>query len=61
MDPRERLFGMVELYLQRGEPIPLTLLCEAVEQGLFISELGYPTNPIDDDGELTFDEGDDYE
>lgn len=61
MDPRERLLGIGKLYQLRGEPIPLTLLAEAEELDLSLAEFGLPTNHIDDDGELTFDEGDDYE
>ena len=53
MDPRERLLGMGKLYLQRGEPIPLTLLAEAEELGLSHAEFGLPTNAIDEDGDLT--------
>lgn len=56
MDPRERLLGMGKLYLQRGEPIPTTLLTEAEELGLSLAEFGLPTNAVDDDGEI-FDKG----
>jgi len=44
MDPRERLLGMGKLYLKRGEPIPLTLLSEADELGLSLSDFGLPAN-----------------
>lgn len=42
MDPRERLLGLGKLYLERGEPIPLTLLVEAEEMGLSLTEFGQP-------------------
>ena len=52
MDPKERLLGMGKLYLKRGEPIPITLLAEAEEQGLSLAEFGLPTNAVDDDGDI---------
>lgn len=55
MDPRERVLGLGKLHLQRGEPIPLTLLVEAEELGLSLAEFGLPTNPIDEDGNLNND------
>ena len=55
MDPRERVLGLGKLHLQRGEPIPLTLLVEAEELGLSFAEFGLPTNPIDEDGNLNND------
>ena len=60
MDPRERLLGMGKLYLQRGEPITLTLLAEAEEHGLSLAEFGLPTNAVDDDGDI-FDKGENHE
>lgn len=59
MDPRERLLGMGKLYLQRGEPIPLTLLAEAEELGLSLAEFGLPTHAVDDDGDI-FDKGENH-
>lgn len=58
MDPREQLLGIGKLYQIRGEPIPLTLLVEAEKLGLSLAEFGLSTNPIDDDGEITFEQGD---
>lgn len=52
MDQRERVLGLGKLHLKRGEPIPLTLLAEAEELGLSISEFGLPINTIDEDGNL---------
>ena len=49
MDPRERLLGIGKLYLERGEPIPITLLAEAEALGLSISEFGEPTNSTSSD------------
>jgi hypothetical protein len=49
----EQVLGSGKLHLLRGEPIPLTLLAEADELGLSLSELGQPTNAIDEDGNLT--------
>jgi hypothetical protein len=49
MDPRERLLGIGKLYLKRGEPIPVTLLAEAEELGLSLSEFGLPTTSYSDD------------
>ena len=51
MDPRERLLGMGKLYLKRGEPIPLTLLSEADELGLSLSDFGLPETHTTEEGE----------
>ena len=40
-------------YLERGQPIPLTLLAEAESMGLSLAEFGLPTNAVDDDGDIT--------
>ena len=53
MDPRERLLGMGKLYLQRGQPIPITLLAEAEALGLSLAEFGLPTTAVDEDGDTT--------
>ena len=53
MDPRERLLGMGKRYVERGEPIPTTLLAEAEALGLSLAEFGLPTNAVDDDGDTT--------
>jgi len=53
MEPRERILGMGRRYVERGEPIPLTLLAEAEALGLSLAEFGLPTNAVDDDGDTT--------
>jgi hypothetical protein len=53
MEPRERILGMGRRYVERGEPIPLTLLAEAEAMGLSLAEFGLPTNAVDDDGDTT--------
>ena len=53
MDPRERILGMGRRYVERGQPIPITLLAEAEAMGLSLAEFGLPTNAVDDDGDTT--------
>ena len=43
MTIREKLLGIGQAYLQRGEPIPLDLLAEADKWGLSLSDFGQPT------------------
>jgi hypothetical protein len=52
MNPRERLLGMGRLYLQRGEPIPVTLLAEAEQYGLSLSEYDEPTFALTEEGDI---------
>jgi hypothetical protein len=44
MNPREKVLGMGNLYLQRGEPIPIDLLAEADQLGLSLEDFDQPTN-----------------
>ena len=43
MHPREMLLGMVRLYQQRGEPIPIDVLAEADRLGLSVAQFDQPT------------------
>ena len=48
MHPRERILEMGKLCLERGEPIPLTLLAEADEWGMSLADFEQPTFTHDD-------------
>lgn len=43
MNPREKVLGMGNLYVQRGEPIPIDLLAEADQLGLSLDDFDQPT------------------
>lgn len=48
MHPREMLLGMVRLYQQRGEPIPIDVLAEADRLGLSVTQFDQPLHNTTD-------------
>jgi|TARA_B110000444_G_C18767363_1_gene560702 hypothetical protein len=48
MNPREKVLGVGNLYLQRGEPIPLDVLAEADRLGLSLTDFDQPSTNYND-------------
>lgn len=47
MNPREKVLGMGNLYVRRGEPIPLDVLAEADRLGLSLTDFDQPETITD--------------
>ena len=49
MNPREKVLGMGNLYVRRGQPIPLDVLAEADRLGLSLTDFDQPQTITDND------------
>lgn len=48
MNPREKVLGVGNLYLRRGQPIPIDVLAEADRLGLSLRDFDQPSSQNND-------------